>query len=366
MRVVLGIGTCAGYPAAMHMIRAEGERTGLTSPATVLTALSITTQTVAVIGPTLGGLLISGWGWRASFDVNLPLGLLSAALGLLYLPRRTGLEPSTTDRPVIDWRGIGLFAISMIGLLIFLQNISIGLAWLAVAAAAVGGVFVWWELRADDPFLDLRVLAGNAPLLRTFARALLTAVVSYTFIYGFTQWLEDGRGLNAAHAGLVLLPIFATGIVFSAAFGRRPEVTWKLLVGSTAQLLASFGVLLLTGTSPVWFIVGVMIVVGIPQGLNGLAIQNSLYFQADPQRIASSAGLLRTFSYLGAITASVVYGNVYGARATTAGLHTLGWVVVAVSLLFFALTVFDRSLRRVGRVEPDDIAEARDRLGAAE
>ncbi|MGL1148079.1 MFS transporter, partial [Vibrio parahaemolyticus] len=83
-RVILGLGTCAGYPAAMHMIRAEAERTGMASPAGILTILSVTTQTTAVIGPTLGGLLIGAWGWRATFAINIPLGLISLLLGALF------------------------------------------------------------------------------------------------------------------------------------------------------------------------------------------------------------------------------------------------------------------------------------------
>jgi len=119
-------------------------------------------------------------------------------------------------------------------------------------------------------------------------------------------------------------------------------------VGSTAQLVVGILVLVMTGASPIWFLVVAMLVLGIPQGLNNLAIQNSLFHQADPERIASSAGLLRTFMYLGAIIASVVYGNVYGARATTGGLHVLGWVVIGVSVVFFLITVFDRTLAKVG------------------
>ena len=61
-RVLLGFGTCAGNPAAMYLIRSESRRTGLASPAGILTVLSVSTQTISVIGPTLGGLLI---GWAA-------------------------------------------------------------------------------------------------------------------------------------------------------------------------------------------------------------------------------------------------------------------------------------------------------------
>jgi len=359
-RVILGLGTCAGYPSAMNLIRAESERTGLKSPAGILAALSVTTQTVAVIGPTLGGLLIGAWGWRATFAVNVPLGLASLLLGWIFFPRTTGLEPAPENRPKIDWRGIALFAVSMLALLVFLQNISLGLVWLVGIALAAGAGLVWWELRTGEPFIDVRVLAGNVPLLLTYVRGLLTATIAYTFVYGFTQWLEDGRGLNATAAGLVLLPVFAAGIAVSLTFGRRPDVVRNLIVGSTVQLVVGILVLFMTGASPIWFLVVAMLALGIPQGLNNLAIQNSLFHQANPERIASSSGLLRTFLYLGAIIASVVYGNVYGARATTSGLHVLGWVVIAIAVVFFLITVFDRTLARVGKDEPSS-AEARAR-----
>jgi MFS family permease len=351
-RVILGLGTCAGYPAAMHMIRAEGDRTGLASPAGILTLLSVTTQTIAVIAPALGGVLVGAWGWRATFAVNVPLGLATLLLGALFLPRRTGLEPAVEDRPRIDGIAILLFAVTMLALLVFLQNIAPSLIWLLVLALGAGVTFVWWERRTPDPFIDVRVLSGNAPLLLSYVRSLLTATISYTFVYGFTQWLEDGRGLTPTVAGLVLLPVFAAGIAVALAFGRRPEVVGKLLVGSAAQLIAGILVLFMTGSSPIWFLVLAMLVLGIPQGLNNLAIQNSLYYQAEPERIASSAGLLRTFFYLGAIVSSVIYGNVYGARATTEGLHVLGWVVVGIAAVFLLLTVFDRSLARIGRDAP--------------
>ncbi|GAA3313892.1 hypothetical protein GCM10020331_005080 [Ectobacillus funiculus] len=54
-RVLLGFGTCAGYPASMYLIRREAERTGEESSTSILTLLAISSQTIAVVGPTLGG-----------------------------------------------------------------------------------------------------------------------------------------------------------------------------------------------------------------------------------------------------------------------------------------------------------------------
>ena len=82
-------------------------------------------------------------------------------------------------------------------------------------------------------------------------------------------------------------------------------------------------------------------------GLNTLALQNAVYRQSDPARLASSAGLMRTFFYLGAIAASTTGGLVFAHGATTAGVHELALVMLAAAVLFLALTVADRSLRRL-------------------
>lgn len=89
-RVLLGFGTCAGYPAAMALVRSEAERTGQDSPGGVLTALAVANQTIAVLGPLLGGLLIGLGGWRTTFALNVPLAAVAVLLGLLRLPKEAG------------------------------------------------------------------------------------------------------------------------------------------------------------------------------------------------------------------------------------------------------------------------------------
>ncbi|MDT8911893.1 MFS transporter [Amycolatopsis sp. PS_44_ISF1] len=341
-RVLLGFGTCAGYPAAMSLIRGESERTGRDRPAGVLTLLSITTQTVAVIGPTLGGLLIGLGGWRATIAVNLPLSAACLVLGGLYLPR----GHQRPDGPVrLDLPGIGLFAATLVSLLLFLMNPNAAHWYLPVIALGAGAGFAVRELRTTDPFLDLRVLGGNLPLLLTYVRSLLAYVVSYAFLYGYTQWLEEGRGLSASRAGLLLLPVFLVGIGVAALTGRYRELRGKLLVGAAGQIAACALLFTLGGAGSVWLLVLVAVVLGLPQGLNSLALQNSVYHQADPERIGASSGLLRTFMYLGAMVASAATGGFFGPRADTAGLHSLAWFVLAVSGLFLAVTLFDRTLR---------------------
>jgi MFS family permease len=343
-RVLLGFGTCAGYPAAMSLIRRESERTGRDSPAGVLAVLAVSTQTVAVIGPPLGGLLIGLGGWRTTLAVNIPLAAAGVILGLLWLPR-TPL-PRRGSRPVLDLPGMGLFAVTLVSLLLFLMDFS---HWylLPVTVLAAAG-FAVRELRQEEPFIDLRVLGGNLPLLTTYGRALLAYIVSYAFLYGYTQWLEQGRGLSASHTGLLQLPLFLTGILVSTTTGRRKEIRGKLLVGAAAQLAGCLMLPALGPDSAIWLLVVVAVVFGVPQGLNSLALQNAVYYQAEPERTGSSAGLLRTFGYLGAIVAAAATGAFFPHQADTAGLHRLAWFLLVVAVLFLVITAADRSLRRAG------------------
>ncbi|WP_443073203.1 MFS transporter [Streptomyces sp. S465] len=359
-RVVLGFGTCAGYPASMSLIRSEARRTGRDSPAGILAALAVASQTVAVVGPPLGGLLIGLGGWRTTFAVNIPLAVAGLVLGVRRLPKAS--PKGRAGRGVrLDLPGMALFAAMLVSLLLFLMEPRSDRWYLPVLVALAAAGFAVRELRTDEPFIDLRVFGGNPPLLLTYGRALLTSVVSYVFLYGYTQWLQDGRGLTASQAGLAQLPLFLTGIAVSSVTGRRAEVRGKLLVGGVAQIAVCVLLLLLQPHSAVWLLIAVALVFGVPQGLNNLALQNAVYHQADPERMGASAGLLRTFLYVGAMVASSANGAFFGARADTAGLHGLAWFMLAVAGLFLALTVVDRSLGRIGSGDSSSSQEPQQR-----
>jgi len=344
-RVLIGLGTCAGYPAAMYLIRSESRRTGLDSPSGILSLLAIANQVVAVVGPTLGGLLIAVGGWRAIFTVNIPLSAACLVLGTLYLPR---IARPDGPRRALDVPGIALFAGMLVAAMLFLMSPGTAHGFELAIALVLGVAFVWRERRVDDPFIDLRVLAGNRPLLATYVRQVLATTVSYAFLYGYTQWLEAGRGLSASGAGLLLLPMFACGIAVTAVSGRNPRVRGKLVVGSVALVVACSLLLVVDATTSIVALAGIALAMGVPQGLNGLANQNALYHQADPERIGASAGLLRTFTYLGAIASSAATAYFFDEGVTTAGMHDLTAFMIAAAALLVVVTLVDRSLRRTG------------------
>ncbi|KAA0022287.1 MFS transporter [Antrihabitans cavernicola] len=349
-RVLIGLGTSAAYPAAMFLIRREAERTGRDTPGGILTALSVAGQTTGVLGPTLGGVLIDVGGWRTIFAVNLPLALACVVLGMLRLPKIP--TPRRADVGGIDTPGMTLFATMLTAAMLFLMNPHVSNWYLPVLAVAAAAALTFRELHTAKPFLDLRVLGGNLPLLATFLRQLLSYTVAYAFLYGFTQWLEECRGLSASSTGLILLPMSLIGIGTSILAGRRSEVRGKLVIGSIAMIAACSILLFLNSSTTIWILVGIGVFTGTQQGLNGLANQNALYHQADPERMGSSAGLLRTFTYLGAMVAAAAVAAAFGHGADTSGLHNLALFLLPCAALLLVVTLADRSLSHVVPANP--------------
>jgi MFS family permease len=335
-RVLLGIGTSAAYPAAMSLIRSEADRTGIETPAGVLSGLSIARQVIAVIGPTLGGLLIALGGWHLIFTINIPLALVCVTMGALWLPRSTRTRGAAAH---LDYLGIALFTGTLITLMLFLMSPQVSRWYLLVLALVLGTAFVHTERRALEPFIDLRVIAGNRPLIATYTRQILAFVGAYSFLYGFTQWLEEGRGLSASHAGLLLLPLSLSAVLISILTGRSAKTRGKLVAGSTFLVLAAAAQLVVGPHTPIWMLAVLGAVAGLPQGLNGLANQTALYQQADPARMGSSAGLLSTCVYVGALISAAAQARFFHQGATTAGLHQLAIFLLVLAALHFLVTL---------------------------
>jgi hypothetical protein len=86
-------------------------------------------------------------------------------------------------------------------------------------AVVAGAGLVVWELRASRPFFDVRLLASNLALTRTYLRWAVLGLCIYTVLYSVTGWIQAGRGLSALDAGLIPLPMSAA----SSAAGLSEE-----------------------------------------------------------------------------------------------------------------------------------------------
>ncbi|GGJ40016.1 MFS transporter [Streptomyces brasiliensis] len=337
-RVILGVGTSAGYPTAMVIVRRwaadhEPARTGGT-----LGALAIAAQVTSALGLPLGGLLAAAAGWRITFFINVPLVLIGVLMTLAWVPRdlpraeRTGesAPPARLDIP-----GMVLFSGTIASLLFFLNDLHHprwGLCALLLVA------LVLWERRADDPFVDVRMLSRNKPLSATYLRVCLTFLLNYCILYGLTQWLQETRGLSAVGVGLLILPMSVFAALISIPFARRNLVRSALYCTAAAAVIGPAGLLLFTSATPIWVLVLITMVFGVVSGLGVIGNQAALYQQAPAEAVGVAAGLMRTFTYLGAVLSSSLISLSFGARATDSGLHTIIFALLGLGAVLFAIT----------------------------
>jgi MFS family permease len=347
-RVLIGVGTSAGYPTAMLLIRARTTDAGLREPpGGVLAALSVTGQATAAVGLPLGGLLVGAAGWRAAFLINLPFALSALVLALVYVPadsppehRDAGWRRAARIFGELDIIGMLLFGAAVTVLLVFLLTLAHP-DWTALAitvAVAVG--LSWWELRAATPFFDLRALAERPALVATYLRSGATFLIIYTVLYGITQWLQAGPGLSATMAGLAMLPTAAIAVAVSVPAGRRNLVRLPLIAAAAAALAGSAGMVVLP--ADVIVVVLITLVFGVTVGFGSVANQAALYAQAPPDKLGTDSGLLRTFNYLGAIGSSAVISTAFRHGATSHGLHVIGLILLPLSAAVLAATLAAR------------------------
>jgi MFS family permease len=349
-RILIGLGTSAGYPSAMLLIRRRATALGLTSPpGTVLGGLAITSAVTLAIGPAIGGLLVGWFDWRAAFLINVPVAVLAFAMALLWIAKDADLAGGRSVRDLvarIDLPGVVAFGTAITALLIFLISLPT-LDWVALVCALVAAAgLVAIELRARNPFVDIRLLASNGALTRTYVRYCLTLLGIYVILYGLTQWIEAGHGLSAYQAGLALIPMGLLSAGTARVVSRSAKLRPALIVSAIALIVGAVGTLFLTSHSPLVAIIGVTALFGLVAGFGNVTNQTALYKESPPEKVGTASGLLRTFGYVGSIAAATVTGIAFRVRVDDSGLHRIAATLVVIGIIVLLMTVLDRQLVR--------------------
>ncbi|MDB6163481.1 MAG: major facilitator superfamily 1 [Xanthomonadaceae bacterium] len=157
------------------------------------------------LGPSLGGLLIAGLGWRTIFFVNIPLGLLGFLLAQRHLP--VDRPEARRGRAGFDNAGTLLLALTLASyaLAMTIGHGQFGLlnAILLLAAAFGVALFVFVERRAASPLIRLALFRDPLVGASLAMSALVSTVMMATLVVG-PFYLSRALGLKAALVGLVL------------------------------------------------------------------------------------------------------------------------------------------------------------------
>lgn len=185
------------------------------------------------LGPSLGGALIAGFGWRAMFLINLPLGLLALWLAWRYLPNgsRAAARQEPFDRAGTLLLGGALLCYSLAMTLGRGNFGALNLA-LMLGALLAGAMFIGVERRAASPLLAPAMFRHPALTAGLAASALVMTVMTATLVVG-PFYLSRALGLSAAQVGLVMSAEPAVAILTGI-----PVIWW---IVSDRSALASLG-----------------------------------------------------------------------------------------------------------------------------
>jgi DHA2 family multidrug resistance protein len=190
---------------------------------TAMAMWAMTVLVAPVAGPLLGGWITDNISWPWIFYINIPVGVLAAAITWsIYRSRDPG--PS---KPKLDYVGLGLL-ILWVGSLQIMVDKGKELDWfnstqiVILAATAVIGFafFLAWELTEKEPIVDLRLFAR-----RNFLWGTLSLSIAYGLFFGnvvlLPLWLQQYMGYTATWAGLVTAPVGILAIVLSPWVGKN-------------------------------------------------------------------------------------------------------------------------------------------------
>ena len=205
-----------------------------------------------IVGPALGGLLVSVLDWRAVFFINVPVGLIAILVSVLVLNSNKNDQGPVLDKR-FDWLGAILSGCALLFLLMVVGNGS-KIGWSSpvvfvgiVLFVASTVFFIFWELRYPAPMLELRLFKKRLVALGVSAGWLsFFGISAARFLLPF--YLQKLIGLTPGQVGLLLIPAAVCMIIFGPISGRLSDrFGWRnLTMGGMALSSSASFVLVVT------------------------------------------------------------------------------------------------------------------------
>ncbi|RIJ78172.1 DHA2 family efflux MFS transporter permease subunit [Nakamurella silvestris] len=326
-RALQGLGAAMLAPQGLPIITSTlpPEKRGPAFAATgIMSGLGV------LLGPTLGGFIVTHFGWRWIFFLNIPIGILTVALALAYMP---DIRPGLRHR--LDLPGVGLMSLGLLGVVFGLiegqrydWGTIAGPIWIPlviVLGAVFLGLFLWRQVRLQsaEPLLPFQIFRDRTFTVMTLVLLAMGFAMVGIFL-PMTIYYQSVLGLTAVAAGVVigtqsLAMMVTSGIVGGAAGSGRINMKWVLFGGLLLFAAGVVYVIVVAGPdSSRWTFVPGLVASGLGLGcvwtpLFGLATRDM-----DPSRAGVAAGVLDTLQEFGSVLATAVLGAVLANRLTDA------------------------------------------------
>lgn len=337
-RALQGVGASAMFGTGIAIL------TSVLPPGERGRALGLNTAAVYLglsLGPFVGGWLTSAFGWRSVFTAIVPVGVLMIVLLVVWLKGEwTGARGERYDLP-----GALLFVVMQVALLSGLTRLASATgALLLVAGLAALAVFVWWELRARSPVLEMALLRRNT----VFAMSSLAALINYAATAGvgflLSLYLQYVRGLSPSQAGLVLVaqPLMMMLVSpFAGGLSDRVEPRFVASLGMGLSALGLGALAFLGLETPIALVAACLVVLGIGFGLFTSPNTNAIMGAVEPRHYGVAAGFAGAMRLTGQVfsmgVAMLIFEVLLGATPVKGAPPHLLVAGTRTALTFFAV-----------------------------
>ena len=310
-RSLQGVGAALLLPQTISIIIATfpAERRGV-----AMGVWGVVAGLATVAGPTVGGLLVTWADWRWIFLINLPIGLVVLALGVVVLPL-----PAARARVSFDVVGVGIASAGLVCLtygLVEGQRYGWGTVWswvtiprlLALGLLLLVAFAVQQGRRQHrDPLVPFDVLRDRNFSIMTTVSALVQVGMMGVFL-PMILFMQSVLGFSALKAGLTTVPLSVATMIVAPGAGRLVDRIGGKFVLITGLLFFGAGVAHLSwvaAPSNDWqdFVPG-MALCGAGMGAIFGPMQTIATYGIPPERAGAASGLLNTARQLGAVLGS--------------------------------------------------------------
>lgn len=308
-RVLQGFGGVLVAPASLAIIGALFSGANRDKAVGTWTAFTAVTS---LISPVAGGALVTAFGWRAVFFINVPLGIFTAYAAMTHIPETR--DEARRGRP--DILGSVLIGSSLGCIVYALTSISGGsistgvLAGAGVAGLALLGLFIFVESRIAQPIMPMNLFHSRVFTGVNVETLLLYGGLSAIF-YFLPFDLIQAHGYSAFTAGTAMLPFVLCMSLISRWSAAMLEKTGPRTLLSTGPAIVALGFALFAILPRECFWCGIlppMLIVGIGMGIVVAPLTGTVMNAVPAHNVGVAAGINNALSRIGGLLAIAIAG----------------------------------------------------------
>lgn len=256
----------------------------------------------SIVGPVVGGILVSTLGWRWIFFVAIPFAILGI-IGSFWVLK----EPAPTVKARTDWGGVLSFGLGLVGLLLVM---SLGKSWGWLSVRSIGVLaatvllfilFVRWEQRFKSPMFDLGLLR-HRHYRSGLSVTILYSIGYFATTFLLTIYLQGAVHLSPIDAGLMLVPLSAPQLIMGPVGGMLADrfgPARPVIGGILGLAVGGFWLGHLSVHFSPWAVILPLLIMSAGCGTAWPALTKAVMSSAPREATGSASGMFFTFRNVG-------------------------------------------------------------------